>query len=210
MMNSFTLLKDPSTISLLISNILVIILAVVQKWDVSEILWVYWVQSIIIGFFQFLRILFLKNFSTNNFTINNQPVKPTISIKVVTAFFFLVHYGLFHFVYAIFLFKFFSKQSLDFTSIFLGGLIFFLNHTLSYFHNRIVDQQRTQNIGTLMFTPYVRIIPMHLIIMFGVILGQSVLIIFLLLKTITDLVMHIFKHKKDLNLLSVLKLNNQE
>lgn len=191
-----------STISLLISNLIVITLAIVQKWDISTVLWVYWMQSIIIGFFQFLRILSLKKFSTENFKINNQSVSPTTQTKTFTAFFFVFHYGFFHFIYAIFLFNFFSNQPLDFTYLFLGGLIFFLNHFFSYQHNKVIDEQKTlpagrqvQNIGTLMFAPYARIVPMHLIIVFGAILDQSILVIFLLLKTLVDLIMHTFKHK---------------
>lgn len=190
-------LFDPSTISLLISNIIVIILAIVQKWDVATVLWVYWMQSIIIGFFQFLRILSLKNFSTENFTINDKPALPTNNTKLYTAFFFLFHYGFFHFIYAIFIFNFFkSNLPFDFTYLFLGGLIFFINHTFSYFQNSLQDEKQKPNIGTLMFAPYARIIPMHLIIIFGAILGQSSLIIFLLLKTLVDFVMHIFKHNQ--------------
>ncbi|MCL4365886.1 DUF6498-containing protein [Patescibacteria group bacterium] len=192
-------LSDSSSISLLISNLVVIILALVQKWDISTVLWVYWMQSIIIGFFNFLRILSLKHFSTENFTINNQPASPTNNTRIFTAFFFAFHYGFFHFIYAIFLFNFFkSSQPLDLTYLLSGGLIFFLNHLFSYRQNKIVDEQKTQNIGTLMFSPYARIIPMHLIIIFGAILGQSALVVFLLLKTIADLVMHVFKHKLSL------------
>lgn len=188
-------LTDSSLLSLLLSNILVIILALVQKWDVSTVLWVYWMQSIIIGFFQFLRILSLKKFSTENFRINNQPALPTYNTKLLTSFFFLLHFGFFHFIYAIFLFNFFTNHQLDFMYLFIGGLIFFLNHTFSYFHNRIIDSEKIQNIGALMFAPYARIIPMHLIIVFGAILNQSALIIFLVLKTFVDLIMHTAKHK---------------
>lgn len=184
-----------SIISLLFSNIIIIILAIAQQWEVSTVLWVYWMQSIIIGFFQFLRILSLKKFSTENFKINNKPVPPTIQTKIFTAFFFLFHYGFFHFIYSIFLFNFFTNNSLDLGFIFMGGLIFFINHAFSFYQHRIIDEQKTQNIGTLMFSPYARIIPMHLIIIFGAILGQSTLIIFLLLKTLLDLICHIVKHK---------------
>lgn len=189
-----------STVSLLISNLLVIILAIIQKWDISTVLWVYWIQSIIIGFFQFWRILSLKKFSTENFTINNKPALPTTQTKLFTAFFFLFHYGFFHFIYAIFLFNFFTKQPLDFTYLFLGGLIFFLNHFFSYQHNKVADEQKIQNLGQLMFYPYARIIPMHLIIVFGALLSQSTLIVFLLLKTLGDLLMHTIKHQVNYSL----------
>lgn len=189
-----------SIISLIVSNLIIIILAVIQKWDISTVLWVYWMQSIIIGFFQFLRILSLRNFSTEKFIINGHPALPTPKTKTFTAFFFAFHYGFFHFIYAIFLFNLFkSDHPFDFGYLLLGGLVFFINHLFSYFQNRIIDEQKIQNIGTLMFTPYTRIVPMHLIIIFGAILGQSTLIVFLLLKTIADLVMHIVKHKRACN-----------
>lgn len=184
-----------SLITLLLSNVLIIILSLVQKWDVSEVLWVYWMQSIIIGFFQFLRILSLKKFSTKNFNINGKPALPTNNTKIFTAFFFVFHYGFFHFLYAIFLFNFFTDKPLDFTYLFLGGFIFFLNHAFSFYQNKVIDEQKMQNIGTLMFSPYTRIIPMHLIIVFGAFLGQSALITFLVLKTLADLAMHTVKHK---------------
>lgn len=188
---------NSSIISLFISNILVIFLAIIQKWDTATILWVYWMQSVIIGFFQFLRILSLKKFSTDNFTINNHSVLPTSNTKIFTSFFFAFHYGFFHFIYAIFLFSIFkSSQPLDFKYFFIGGFIFFLNHLYSFYYNKIADEQKTQNIGQLMFYPYARIIPMHLIIIFGAILGHFTLIIFLFLKTFTDLAMHIIKHRK--------------
>ncbi len=188
-------LTNSSAISLLLSNFLVIALAIVQKWEASTVLWVYWMQSIIIGFFQMLRILSLKNFSTENFKINNQPVSPTIQAKTFTAFFFAFHYGFFHFIYAIFLFNLFTNKPFDFTYIFTGGLIFFLNHTFSFYQNKVTDQQKIQNIGQLMLAPYARIIPMHLIIVFGAIIGQSALIVFLILKTLADLAMHTLKHR---------------
>lgn len=190
-------LLDTSFIALFLSNVIIIILVIVQNWEASTVLWVYWIQSVIIGFFQFLRVLSLKKFSTENFTINDKPALPTTKTKQFSAFFFVFHYGFFHFIYAIFLFNFFTKQPLDFTYISIGGLIFFLNHTFSYFHNKFIDEQKTQNIGQIMFSPYARIIPMHLIIIFGTILGQSVLIVFLLLKTLADLFMHTIKHNSN-------------
>lgn len=193
-------LADSSVLSLFLSNLLVIILAIVQSWETATVLWVYWMQSVIIGLFQFFRILSLKKFSTEKFTINNRPVLPSPQTKIFTAFFFAFHYGFFHFIYAIFLFNFFTNQPLDFLYLFTGGFIFFLNHLFSFYHNRIVDQQKVQNIGQLMFSPYIRIVPMHLIVVFGAILGQSTLVIFLILKTLADLIMHNIKHTASISL----------
>lgn len=191
------LIYDSSTRSLFVSNLLVISLALVQNWHITTILWVYWSQSIIIGFFNFLRILSLKNFSTENFTINNRPVQPNEKTKVFTAFFFAFHYGFFHLIYAIFLSSFSPKLNMTETYPFvlLGALVFFINHTYSFLHNKKKDEEFKQNIGAIMFRPYARIVPMHLVVMVGALLGgRLLLVLFLFLKMLADLAMHVAKH----------------
>jgi len=90
--------RDPSALSLIISNLVIILLAVVQKWDISVLMWIYWCQSVIIGFSNFARILSLQEFSTKGFRINKKPVAPTKQTQVKTAFFFLIHYGVLHLI----------------------------------------------------------------------------------------------------------------
>jgi len=55
---------DISTWILLASNIWVLILYLKDGADLGTILIIYWIQSVIIGFFNFFRILGLKEFST--------------------------------------------------------------------------------------------------------------------------------------------------
>lgn len=190
---------DLSLWFLLFSNILTILFAIINNWNLSTIMWIYWFQSITIGFFNFVRILQLKEFSTKGFTINHRPAQPTQSTKRFTAFFFLFHFGFFHFAYFIFL------LSGTFTNVYgnianfaetkyilLTALLFFVNHLFSYFYNRPKDTKK-QNIGSLMFYPYIRIIPMHLTIIFGSSFAIA-LPLFLILKTIADATMHIVEH----------------
>jgi len=63
-----------------------------------------------------------------------------------------------------------------------------------------VRDEKKQNIGRVLFSPYARIIPMHLTILFGWIvfnaLGEKVaLVLFLILKTIADVIMHVREHR---------------
>ncbi|MEI6887285.1 MAG: DUF6498-containing protein, partial [bacterium] len=121
------------------------------------------------------------------------------------ALFFLVNYGLFHFAYLTFIASGLqfgtNKQSLppfDFNFILLGGLIFFLNHIYSYYKNKPKDNEK-QNLGKIFLFPFIRIIPMHLIIFLGAAFAQinyniPLLLVFLILKTIADLIMHIVEH----------------
>ena len=189
--NIFT---NPSLLLLIFSNLIAIYFAVSQGWQLSTVIFVYWFQSITIGFFSFIRILQLKEFSTEGVQINGQTPKPTSGTKIFTAFFFLIHYGGFHFGYLIFILIGNKIDFAEFKSILLIAFIFFLNHLFSYIYNKPQDTQK-QNIGTIMSAPYARIVPMHLTIMLSSFFGTAVLPFFLILKTIADVMMHLSEHE---------------
>jgi hypothetical protein len=185
-----------STLTLTFSNLLVIYFAVIENWNLATVLFIYWGQSVIIGVFNFVKILKLEKFSTEGFKINSRFVKPTRKTKIFTAFFFAFHYGLFHLVYFIFLlsdfYSIFHWNNLFF--IFLSVGFFFVNHFISFLLNKKEDLKKEKNIGKVFSSPYVRIVPMHLVIVFGFLFGSRVLVFFLVLKTLADLVMHQREH----------------
>ena len=189
---------DRSMVVLLLSNLVTIVLAVYQQWDVFVLMWIYWGQSVIIGYFNVRRIMDLKEFSTAGFKINNRAVEPTPATQRQTAVFFALHYGIFHLGYLVFLSvdtKVAGSFPVFYVLVCIG--VFYLNHWFSYRYNRELEQDRVPNIGSIMFFPYIRIIPMHLMIVAGVsIFGGSTgaLIIFLLLKTAADTAMHFVEH----------------
>jgi hypothetical protein len=176
--------------------LIVIVLALVQGWSLATLLVVYWFQSVVIGFFNLFRILALKNFSTENLKLNNRPVEPTQGTKNRIAFFFAFHYGMFHLIYLIVLTSnlFATKANIDIFYTLVGAAVFAVNHYFSFQHNKQVDERKKQNIGSLMFMPYVRIVPMHLMAASGAVVSTAPLIIFLLLKTVADLATHTIKH----------------
>ena len=189
---------DRSVTWLLFSNLVTLVLAVWQHWNVSELLWIYGGQSVIIGWFNVHRILGLKRFSTEGFRINNRPVQPTRATRRQVALFFALHYGVFHFGYLVFLFSDARMHgALPVLGVVFCILVFYFNHRFSWRYNREREAGRVPNIGNIMFFPYLRIIPMHLIIVLGGLLaGNSViaLVVFLLLKTMADVAMHIIEH----------------
>jgi len=208
-------IKHISTVSLILTNLFIIFNAFFETINLYAIMWVYWSQSVIIGAFNFLRILQLKEFTTKGFRINGRPAKPTKGTKSFTAFFFLIHYGLFHIVYAFFLFSgpiftalrttpalgsVFNPMEALKTLLFIvgGALLFFINHLISFRVNKKPFGEKP-NIGKVMFYPYPRIIPMHLTIILGGFLyaGKEVVILFLILKMLADVIMHVMEHKKE-------------
>ncbi|HPM86105.1 MAG TPA: DUF6498-containing protein [archaeon] len=196
--------KDPTALSLLFSNLFVIFVAVLVNWNLMELLWVYWGQSVIIGIFNFLKIIKVY------FPHNKEYV-------FINALYFLVHYNFFLLGYLLFLVVlsfipdvFVSLGQINFLNFFPVFLItmgiFFINHLFSFlYYSKKVQNYSFDKpdlvIARLEFRPYVRIIPMHLTLLFGsfsVLLGfNSVVIFFLLLKTFADLKMHISEHKED-------------
>lgn len=185
-----------SALVLILANFITIVFAIIENWDFGLLIWIYWSQSVIIGISNFIKILRLKDFSTEGFMINNRSVAPTERTKIHTAFFFLLHYGFFHFIYFIFLFTEYKITAEYQTFFFLTILVFLGNHLFSLLYHRGREADRKPNIGTMMFFPYARIIPMHLIIIGGFFLAHSAfaIVVFLGLKTLADLIMHAVEH----------------
>ena len=192
-------LFDVSLWIIILGNLISIVMAIHQNWDINHILWVYWSQSVIIGAVNVYRILSLKEFTTDGMTQNGKAVPETKSAKTGIAVFFAIHYGFFHFVYSIFLWQEMPLSEIPAYELSLLLLVifgFFSSHGFSYKYNVGKDfKHKKPNLGTIMFYPYLRIIPMHLIIIFGATIGStSALIIFMLLKTFADAGMHIVEH----------------
>lgn len=187
---------DGSAWALVASNLFALAIAWAQNWTIGSLLLVYWAQSVAIGVANVFRILALERFSTENFTMNDRPVDPTPQTKRQVAGFFAVHYGFFHAGYLLFILTgTFGAAPMD-AWFWACTLVFALNHRWSYRYNRDLDRRGTPNIGTLMFTPYVRIVPMHVTIIIGggLSTGTGRLLLFGALKTFADVAMHFIEH----------------
>ena len=191
-------LRDPSLWAIILGNAFSIFMAYTQKWPLYQTLWIYWSQSVIIGIVNFFRMMNLKEFSTKNLTMNDRPVPETTAGRNSVAFFFAFHYGFFHFVYACFLWDYMPLADIDIRSLALTALCvlgFLGSHAYSFRYNAQMDfRDKKPNLGTIMFYPYLRIIPMHLIIIMGADMGQNALIFFMVMKTFADAGMHMVEH----------------
>lgn len=201
-----TAIGKVSTWVLIFSNLSIIFFAVADGIGILEILWIYWIQSVIIGVFNFIKILSLKEFSTEGFTQGNKQVPETTAAKISTAFFFLFHYGFFHLVYAIFLstgLNMLSGSNIHnskSTYLIYAALIFLLNYIIEFIYY-LRERELKPDLGKMMFAPYTRIIPMHITIIFAGFVGiggmffsiesgLTVIIFFTLLKTLVDVISH--------------------
>ncbi|MCB1530499.1 MAG: hypothetical protein H6853_05905 [Rhodospirillales bacterium] len=192
-------IRDPSFWAVILGNFISIVMAYVQQWPLYEIMWVYWSQSVVIGIINVIRMLSLKEFTTKGMTMNDAPVPETQEGKRGVATFFTFHYGFFHFGYAVFLWQEMPLNELpadDLAFLILAILTFISIHGYSFRHNFAADfKQQKPNLGTLMFYPYLRILPMHLVIITGGMMGHSAILTFMVLKTLADGAMHLVEHR---------------
>lgn len=195
--------RDLALWSILASNLLTLAVALAFRWDVRELLWPYWIQSVVIGVFAARRMAVLQRFDVEGFSINDQPATETPQTRRSTVTFFVLHYGFFHFGYLAFLLVGWRAAGgalapIDLLALAVVGLSFVWSHWKSHREHVQADLAGRPNIGKLMFLPYLRVIPMHLVILFGASRGGGAVtvLLFVSLKTLADLVMHRIEHRQ--------------
>jgi len=203
---------------IVLSNLLAIAFAWFDDGGLLMLLWPYWAQSVIIGFYAYRRIAKLQRFRTDGLKINGASVAPTPETRRSTKNFFAMHYGFFHVGYLVFLVAMTGSitadgrlpatvngvpRALDVGRlgawdpliVLLLALSFALAHRQSHQEHVDADLRGEPNIGALMFMPYLRIIPMHITIILGSILGNGGgTLLFGGLKTLADVGMHKVEH----------------
>lgn len=186
--------------SALVSNILPIIGVLFFNWSVFSLLLSYWLENIAIGFYQVLK---MKR-ATSNYPVNEQnkmipgplrPVKP--AEKIFSLVFFCVHYGLFCGGHLIFLYFFGAivGDPIHFTPfILISSIPFFITHGKDYLDGYVANKEyETTPLAKLFFSPYRRIVTMHLIITIGALpillaaaFASKITVVLIVLKIIFD------------------------
>lgn len=171
-----------------------------QHWPLHLLLWPYWIQSVVIGWYSGRRILALERFSTEGTT--GFAGGSDEDVKRRTVRFFAMHYGIFHLGYLFFLYMFHRTGrfpdlgGVDAACIAVLGASFALTHGVSFKRNLENDLRGRPNIGVLMFLPYARVVPMHLTMILGMQMSfTGAVLLFGTLKSAADLLMHWVEHR---------------
>lgn len=189
-----------STVILLIANIVTIVFAIIHRWDMGDVIWIYWAQSVIIGVFHIFHIMSLKQFSTEGYGLRSQPIPATRSTQYQAATYFIFAYGLLHLAFFVFLKDMWivlPSMSAFILSIYI--LPFLATHGFSYLEDRREILHRKLNIWILTFYPFARVLPMWITLTLGINYAKGsllTLILFLILKTLADVIMHAVEYKK--------------
>lgn len=198
-------------ISLIVANAVALAAFVIGNGSMLEVLWIYWLQSVVIGIVNIKRIMntHLKGgLQISGVTYVQDPgdYKQTRLGNFMVAAFFVLHYGLFHFVYMTFLISMgfsngFGLETIEFNKgvnifvVALSGLAFWVHHNFSYAAERqyvAKHPEASPTLSEVMKRPYYRIYPMHLVLIAGPFVaawvGASALfVVFIIIKTIADI-----------------------
>ncbi|MFM9909193.1 MAG: DUF6498-containing protein [Chitinophagaceae bacterium] len=185
---------DPSFWIILLVNMLCIYYYYYHPDGFPTLVWIYWIQSVLIGIFNFLDLLTVRHPDPKSMTFNEKPIDETGAGKGCISLFFLFHYQFFHLVYAIFIaIKVKGLVNSSFILLSVGAII--LELTLGFIRNKQLQKTIKINYGQLFMMPYLRIIPMHLMILLPAFLGIKNSIVFLLFKLLADVGMYILTTK---------------
>ncbi len=199
-----SLLTNIPLVSLLVANLLPIFGVLFFGWDAFAIVLLYWSENVILGFYNILKMAFLK------------VPHPAMHLgKLFMIPFFTFHYGMFTFVHGIFVFAFFNGKWDQFGnvennpfeihlpySMYLAFAGLIISHGISFGYNYLYKgEYRQKSLQTLMGEPYGRIIVMHIAILAGGFLTMSmgspigILIVLVILKTVIDVKLHLREHR---------------
>jgi hypothetical protein len=188
-----------SLLALIAANLAPLFGVLFFGWDAAAIVLLYWIENLIIGAYNILRMILVKVKS------QSERFKKLFIIP-----FFCVHFGGFCAVHGFFLLTFFKLggdlDTLAPQSPWLGPLVFVqclvVSHGISFIRNYLIGGEYLRlTIGKLMSRPYTRIILMHVAIIAGgvpiMMLGSPVplLCILVILKIGMDIWLHTKSHK---------------
>ncbi len=181
---------DPSFWILLLVNLYCIYYFQKNPEGFSTIIWAYWIQSVMVGLFNFLDLLTVKNADMSNSSKISNPMKKGSNSTGCSAFFFLFHYQFFHVVYAVFLLNQF-RGPIDFSFLLITWAVICFELVMSFIRNKQLQKTISINYGKVFMLPYLRIVPMHLTILAPAFLGATPSTFFLVLKMVADLGMYL-------------------
>ncbi|WP_058836136.1 DUF6498-containing protein [Luteimonas abyssi] len=198
---------DPGLLAILLGNALTLVVALWQRWSMLDLLWPFFFQSLIIGWYARRRLLLAPLLTVGNLRINGRQVTDPEQARRFFRWFFVAHYGLFHLAYAVFLLLMTARGSANADTdgphwplYLLLSLAFWWAHRLSHREHLARDTGRPRSASLLMIMPYLRILPMHITIIamaerHGGQHEAGIVLLFMGLKTVADVGAHVIEHR---------------
>jgi len=189
-------LTSPSTLALIVSNLIPVIGMFFFGWRLSDIMVLYWAESAVIALYNVAKIAYIEKW-----------------IALFTGIFFLAHFSAFMAVHFLFIYGLFIeglqnpgggdlKEVADlFISLWPALAALLISHGISFKTNFIDKKEyESKTVKQLMTAPYSRITLMQVTLIFGGFLilllhnPVPVLLLFIFVKIILDVRAHLKEH----------------
>lgn len=184
--------KDKSFFSLLISNILSIVLMVMNGSSIFTMGMVYLVQLIITGFFTYIRIIKMRGYDAGGLEVNGKKVSNSGEMNWQVANTFLLMY-LFVMLF-FFLFIMIGYFAIDLWVVLIAGIVYFFNHLYSFKQN-YKGLTTGGDMSSVVFNQFIRAFSLILILP-AIMLSSFSIIPVLIIRAYADQMVHMAKHGK--------------
>jgi hypothetical protein len=194
-----------STAALVASNAVPLVGVLCMGWQVFPLVLLYWLENVIVGSFNVLRLLVAE------------PDSATVNAgKLFLIPFFCFHYGMFTLVHGVFVLALFGGgdyvhlfptpavvlRAIRETGIGIAAFALFCSHGVSFIWNYLLGgEYRQVPLVKLLFQPYARVVILHVVVLGGAFLLQALHsplpgLVLVVLKTTVDLASHHREHRK--------------
>ncbi len=158
----------------------------------ATLIWLYWSQSMLYGFFTYLYLKTAKRRYQSGFKYNEEnKITEEASVGAETWFASRLFIA-FHIIYVVFLAGFIEKTGpFDWDLYWKFLAVFLVFQLVSFIQHKIQNRDQPVDVARLAYLPFLRVIPIHLCIIIPAFLSISNLTVFLIIKTITDQILYV-------------------
>lgn len=192
--------KDKFPVLLVIlTNLIPLFGVLFLKWSALSIITLYWLESIVVGIFNVLKIAINQTAGDPGLEINGKSASQMsrLGLKLFLVPFFIVHYGMFIGIQGVFMgvYPLIFEWLKAFPTALTWGLVFILlNQTVEFLYGYLYKgRYKTSSLGALLFGPYPRVFIQQFVAIIGSFFVQvfnahlGALIVFIFFKTLADL-----------------------
>jgi hypothetical protein len=209
---------------LVAANLLPVAGVLFWGWKVGDVVWLYWIENVVIGAFNALRMTF-AGVTPGRYGPDGGPPQYPMSpamlfgIRVFLLAFFIVHYSIFCFVHGVFLTDMFriADAPLGFGARIVASVEALLQEPLGWiavagivasqasafvYYELVVRESAARRLEIMMFRPYPRVVFIHLFLFTGATVIEvlkspvAVLVVFVLMKIVLDATLYLFEHRQ--------------
>ncbi len=194
--------RDASALTLLASNAFVFVLVLLGRVSMSDVLFIYLIQGVVIGCVHLIKLFFIKTAPIDPTDLSpREQLNPLNHSKGGLAVHFLYSYLFTHFLFFLIIEGMFEPVSYSNAGLIVAISAFAVHHAFSLILNVRKDTEEYIPARTAVYYPSMRVLPLFAVILIPSLVSAVwanetlfIFAVFVALKTYVDLKLHSFEH----------------